>query len=191
STAFGAGGGVYSSGALTVEGCTIRYNLAVGRRGSHGTSSCDIFGCHVSPGGPGGNGAGGGLYVAGGTATISDATLVGNTAQGGDGGDGFHAHSKDLSSRGGGGGKRFGGGLYVAGGAVTLHNSSVTGNSAKGGSGGQGYGGHPSGAVGQGFGGGIYIDTLALVGLDAFTVDHVKHNHAATNNDDIFGSYEV
>jgi hypothetical protein len=27
--------------------------------------------------------------------------------------------------------------------------------------------------------------------MDAFTVAHVKHNHASTSDDDIFGSYYV
>jgi hypothetical protein len=71
---------------------------------------------------------------------------------------------------------------------VTLQDSSVTANWARGGAGGQG---KPKGPSGPGIGGGIYIDPSASVGLDAFTVSHVKHNHASTSDDGIYGSYNL
>jgi hypothetical protein len=125
----GAGGGVYSSGSLTLEaGTIIRGNGAFGAPGDfwYGSST------------PGGNAYGGGVYVAGGTATLTNVTLSSNSVQGGAGPyypDGYNA---------GPGGNGFGGGLYVAGGTVTLSNVTVSSNSALGGvglSGGNGYGG--------------------------------------------------
>jgi hypothetical protein len=72
-----AGGGIYSSGALTLQGCTIQNNQVVGGQG--GSS-------HYSIGGTGGTASGGGIYVAGGTADLTNVLFSSNTAQGGDGG---------------------------------------------------------------------------------------------------------
>jgi hypothetical protein len=70
-----------------------------------------------------------------------------------------------------------------------MHGVSVAGNTAQGGSAGAGGKRQPAGKVGQGIGGGLYIDATASVGLDAFTVGHVKQNHASTSDNDIHGSY--
>jgi hypothetical protein len=129
----GAGGGIYSSGSLTLEaGTIIRGNGAFGSPGIfwYGSSS------------PGGNAYGGGLYVAGGTAILTNVTLSSNSVQGGPGPfypDGYNA---------GPGGNGFGGGLYVAGGTVTLSNVTLSSNSAQGGVGLSG---------GNGYGGGLYV----------------------------------
>ena len=66
--------------ALTLTGVTVQDNQAVGIAGVPGLPS--------STAGPGGNAFGGGLYVAGGTATLNNATLSSNTALGGVGGCG-------------------------------------------------------------------------------------------------------
>jgi hypothetical protein len=117
----GYGGGIYSSGALTLEGSTnLQNNQALG-----------------SVDGSKGYGLGGGLYVAGGTAILTGATVSSNTAQGA-------AHK-----------------------------------------------GYPGTYFGAGLGGGLYINTLATVSLDAFTLAHLKHNKASTGNKDIFGSYTL
>src|SRR5262249_17507269 len=86
---------------------------------------------------------------------------------------------------GGDGGDAHGGGLYVSG-TATIRNCSVVGNSAQGGS-----GGGQGGTKGQGGGGGHYINSRALVGLDAYTLDHVKKNLASTSDDNIHGLYDV
>jgi hypothetical protein len=70
-----AGGGIWSNGSLTLENSTIiENNQALG--GTGGRRYDGIAGT-------GGNGSGGGLYVASGTADITSSTLSSNTAQGG------------------------------------------------------------------------------------------------------------
>jgi hypothetical protein len=178
-----AGGGLYSSGVLTMSSCIIQNNAANGGRGASGSGIPDVG--TVGPS-AGGSGYGGGLYVGGGTIAISSSSFTSNTARGGDGGDGYKTWG------GAHGGNGFGGGLYAAGGTITVHNGSVTGNAAQGGKGGaKGWPHTSNGSSGQGCGGGIYIDPAAAVGLDAFTVDHAKHNQASTSAKDIFGSYDV
>jgi hypothetical protein len=160
-----AGGGIYSSGSLTMNRCTIRNNQA---QGAFGTA--------------GGSAFGGGLYVSGGTATLSDVELVANSALGGNGGT---LRSRGKSS-GGPGGNGFGGGMYVAGSVVSIHDSRITDNAAKGGAGGAG---KPRGSPGKGIGGGLYIEADASVCLDAFTDSNVKRNKASTSNPNIAGPY--
>src|SRR5262249_357118 len=124
----------------------------------------------------GGDALGGGLYVGGGTVTINASDLIGNTAQGGDGG-------RFPGGIGANGGKALGGASGVASGNVTIHNTSVTANVAQGGA------ADSHKRDGDSLGGGIYIDALALVGLDQFTVQHVKSNKAA-HDQNISGPYE-
>jgi hypothetical protein len=193
-----AGGGIFSSGTLDIQaGSVIQNNQAIGAAGFNGYPvRNDPYGA----GGPGFNGLGGGIYVGGGTATLNGVTLSGNAAIGGQGGNGASSSSGGRHSSGGvtaagvsftygsggQGGNAFGGALYAAGGTITLLNSTVTKNSAQGGKGGQGA---SSGSPGLGEGGGLYIDPAALAYLDAFTQANIKHNHASTSYDDIFGSF--
>lgn len=178
-----AGGGVYSSGALTMTGCTLQNNWAIGGRGvsaalsipSGPTTGPDTY----LPSSPGGRGYGGALYVAGGTASITDCSFLGNTAQGGDGGN---KYGKASGSDGGAGS---GGAVFVASGEASLHNTTITANNAIGGLAGTGA------KKGQGIGGGLYIDASALVNLDVFTRDHVVNNLASTNKSNIAGSYHL
>jgi hypothetical protein len=180
-----SGGGVYSSGTLLISRCTFSNNMTMGGRGADGAIiSPTGAGGHAAPGTAGGNAVGGALDVAAGTATISDSTFTANTAQGGDGGKGYK--SRSLSTRGGDGGNGFGGGLYAASGTVTVHTSSVTANTAQGGA-----GGSQGGGKGQGVGGGIYIDGIAVAGLDATTVSQTTRNSASAHSDDIAGSYQL
>jgi hypothetical protein len=178
--AWGAGGGIFSNGSLTLANTKIQYNQAVGFDGDDYT------------GGNGGNAAGGGVYVAGGTATLTGATVSFNTAQGGNGGEGYspHCHNRrgcDFADYypPGNGGHGSGGGLAAAGGIISLHNTSVTRNTAKGGAAGGG-----SASPGIGAGGGLYFWTDALVCLDAFTVANVKRNRADINPN-IAGAYTI
>jgi hypothetical protein len=127
------GGGIWSSGSLTLEnGTLLEDNVVFGGRGG-------------SPGA-----FGGAVYIAGGSANISNTTFTGNSATGGSNSDG-----PDGSGFGGAlyvaagqvvmttstvnnntvhgyfnaGDAAYGGGLYVAGGAVTLSNDTVQANS--------------------------------------------------------------
>jgi hypothetical protein len=175
-----AGGGIWSNGALTLAtGTKVQGNRAVGGPGGDAWEWCDPIGSYCyfrGIGGTGGNGFGGGVYVAGGTASLTGATLSGNTALGGYGGLG-----------GGNGGNGFSGGLYVAVGTVSLCTVTVASNTAQGGSGGaNGGGGHGSG--GAGYGGGFYIAAGATVYLDAFTLANTGNNKADSYAD-IDGSY--
>ncbi len=85
---FAVGGGIYSSGSLTLQGCTIQNNQALGGDTYRGDSS-------------GGAGLGGGLYLAGGTASLRSTTVDYNTAKGG---KGFRGKAPGLGE---------GGGLYI------------------------------------------------------------------------------
>lgn len=170
-----AGGGIYSNGALIVESATIRNNYASGGRGLHAWEH--PLGHH---GQSGGNGYGGGLYVAGGTASLTNVTLSSNTAQGGDGGN---ANFGGDSSSGGWGGAGRGGGLYAAAGStLNLRSTNVTGNFARGGAGGWGGDGGNGGRGvdptspgdggngGDGLGGGLYAAVGSTVTLRSTSV---------------------
>jgi len=105
----GLGGGIYSSGALTMTGCSIGNNQANGGRGGDGGF---IQGGAPGesgpvPGAPGGNGLGGGLYVAEGTVTLLDTAITGNSANGGAGGTGYKGAPHGARGQGIGGGVYF------------------------------------------------------------------------------------
>jgi len=92
---------------------------------------------------------GGGISVAGGTVTLANCTVSGNSANG----------DYSQAFNGINGPKGLGGGLYVAGGTLTLDQCTVTGNYAWGGTGFNDYGtlGGYGGYGGDGSGGGLYI----------------------------------
>jgi predicted outer membrane repeat protein len=150
----GQGGGIYSAGTLTLTNCVLSHNQATGDVGSAGYYIPPEI-VFPSPGGPG---EGGGLYVAGGSASITGSTFLANQATGGRGGD-WHG----LGTTGGAaGGQGAGGGLYAAGGVVDVTDSTFSGNQATGGP-----GGSPSGGGGQGRGGGIYDASSGLTITDS------------------------
>jgi hypothetical protein len=140
-----AGGAIWSNGALTLENGTV-------------VDSNTVWGGYF----PGRNAFGGGLYVAGGTLTMTSSTLSNNHARGG-----FPVATS--FGRIPGLGPELGGGLYVAGGTVTLSNDTVTSNTA-------GFnpihGGPPS------YGGGLYLASESTVYLDAFTLNNTINNWA-------------
>ncbi|HKB04975.1 MAG TPA: hypothetical protein VKD90_22320 [Gemmataceae bacterium] len=190
-----AGGGVYSEGNLTVVGSSIHNNVATGGRGADGFLAYADGTYPVGPG-PAGGALGGGLCVAGGSATITGSTIASNSAQGGAGGAGTAGSGGSgpgayPSTAGAPGGNGLGGGVYVAASAVTIRTTTVTHNIAQGGRGGQGGGGSPNGGPGQGIGGGLFIDPTGIFGMDAYTVSHVKSNHASTSDNDVRGTYAV
>ncbi len=195
--AAGLGGGIYSSGSLTVRaGTLITNNSALGFSPSGQYNSS------------GGLGDGGGVYIADGTAALTNATLSSNTAAGGD--------ASATGSRGGG---AAGGALYVWGTTVTLTGCTLTSNVAKGGngkaqgggalggalfvppgtggpritlrndtvSGNSAQGGASGGGGARAEGGGIWIGEVATVCLDAFTLNNTARNKP----DNIYGSYTL
>ena len=92
--------------------------------------------------GGGGAGLGGAIFNLGGTVTISQSTLSGNTAQGGVSG------SYGSSTGDGSGGHGFGGDLFNRNGTVTIESSTIAGNTVAG--------GVTAGTDGIGLAGGIY-----------------------------------
>ena len=69
------GGGIWSNGSLTLEnGTLLEGNQARGAAGG-----AELYGPYI----PAGDACGGALYVAGGTANITDTTFTGNWALGG------------------------------------------------------------------------------------------------------------
>ncbi len=93
------GGGIYSNGTLQLEGGTIVHNnQAIGGQGGFNRNMFGVGGWN------GGNGFGGGLYVAGGSATLTYSTVSSNNAQGGAYGLGTHIGPPSLGE---------GGGIYI------------------------------------------------------------------------------
>jgi hypothetical protein len=140
-----AGGGIWSNGSLTVENRTVvESNTARGE----GTA----------------NGYGGGICIAGGTATLADSTLDHNWAVGG-----YNPNTGQYSSQAEG----FGGGLYVGAGTATLTNDDIEYNWA-----GSFIDGTQVGIDAPGYGGGIFIVTgSAKTSLDSYTVAHTVNNN--------------
>ena len=165
-----AGGGIWSSGSLTIENQSlIDYNTVIGA----GT----------------GSGYGGGICIAGGTVNISSSTIGGsplspggrNTALGG-----YNQSTGNYTPFGPAAG--YGGGVYVGAGTATFTNDSIRYNSA-----GSYINDAFEGFYDLGYGGGIYIATAATVYLDSYTLSSTNGNigewPAATT--DIYGSYTL
>ncbi len=176
-----AGGGIWSSGDVTLDAGTILQNNRA--TGGNGGNAGALVGVRNKPDtlgtvGTGGGGFGGGLYEAGGTVSVAGATLSGNTATGGDGArysdaipyyDFYYGYYH--ASAGGAGG---GGGVYVLGGTLDVSNQAVVQfNWAVGGKGGNGdysnyyypsvgVGGHASGGGVAVAGGDATLDTVEL-----------------------------
>jgi hypothetical protein len=156
---------------------------------------------HKDPSRPGigGNGFGGGLYVASGQVTLTGVTLDNNSATGGHGGTDPNGNVIDSA------GNEFGVALTTAGGTTTVSSDTLASNTAQGGGsgtsavGGNGYGGAIDAAGGtvslcgdsvesnsstggtgtangHGYAGGIYIVSGASVYLDSFTVANTINN---------------
>jgi hypothetical protein len=131
--------------------------------------------------GNGGVAYGGGVDLAGGTASLAGSELQSNAATGGKSGS---VPASSINSDPGTGGNAYGGGLYAGGGTSTLTNDTVTGNDASGGG---------STFTGQGYGGGIEIASAASVSLDSFTVNNTNNNYmfnsVAGGTSNIYGTY--
>jgi hypothetical protein len=180
-----AGGGSYIvSGSLTLNNAAIIGNTVQGGKGGLGGSGYTGggFGTLFSQqnGGDGDNAAGGGLYLAAATVSLTNVGITANLVQGGAGGDGGEGSgtrtgaSGALGGFGGNGGNALGGGMYTAGGTVTLTNVAIAANIVQGGNGGNGgnggvgtYFGSPAaggngGNGGASEGGGIYVASGTL-----------------------------
>jgi hypothetical protein len=153
-----AGGGIWSSGALTLQnGTLIQNNQAIGGDGGKAYSKA-LAGNPV--GGDGGFASGGGLFEAGGTVSATSASLSSNAAVGGEGGAGVG--SGFAGSHGGSqaGGLYLtsgtltgvtvnnntcengeGGGVIISGGTVSISGSTLDNNTASGSGGGLGIAG--------------------------------------------------
>jgi hypothetical protein len=184
-----AGGGIYSTGALAMSGCTIRNNAAIGGYGQSGGFIYADMGGRYYPGSDGRSAFGGGVCVAGGSASITNSTFTANTAAGGNGGSGYGFGS---SAYGGNGGDGLGGGLYASNASVTLRGVSATSTTASGGLAGLAGNGNKryNGSPGRGIGGGVYRGSSASLALDDFTLAHVINNIATTSSPNIAGSYK-
>jgi hypothetical protein len=148
------GGGIDSvSGSLTLEnGTVIQNNKAIGGNGGNANGK-------AYPGG-GGNAYGGGVYIAGSTASVDSTTLFNNQASGGQGGNGWSVGWDGWYRMHGSNGSGLGGGISIGGGTVTLSNDTVASNTASS-------------------GGGIYIAAIwdmPPVCIDSFTVDNTIDN---------------
>jgi hypothetical protein len=163
-----SGGGIWSSGTLTVAGGTvIQGNQAVGGSGAPSTDAA------------GGNAFGGGLFIAGGKASLTRFTLENNAAKAGSGGNSIN-YVNPIPGPGGPGGSAYGGALAVLGGSVTLTNGLLENDSVMGGPGGTGF---PGGAGNNGVGGGLYAGSGATVALcgDTLEFNEVSGGLGATN----------
>ncbi len=189
----GAGGGVFNSGSLTLQGVTVKDNMVMAGGngpgaggGIYNSGSLTIQGTTVEDntvqganGGPLGSGGtnalGGGIYSSIGSLSLLGGTLIENNKA--LGGNGVNATG---AKTGGSGGKGQGGGIYVGSGNVILTNATISGNTAQGGDGGHGGSGsfsHPGGKGGiggLGQGGGLYIQSGAV----SLTADTITNNIA-------------
>jgi hypothetical protein len=91
------GGGIYSTGSLLLENSLLDHNQAVGGRG----------GSAPAGGGRGGDGNGGAIYIAAGTATLRNTIVTENIALRGAGGAGSRGSPSGFPGQG------FGGGIYI------------------------------------------------------------------------------
>jgi hypothetical protein len=83
-----------------------------------------VGGGSIAGGGGGGLGAGGAIFNHGGTVTITNSAISGNTARGGTGGNGTSAAQNGLPGQG------LGGGVFNHNGTLTILNGTLTANQA-------------------------------------------------------------
>ncbi len=132
----GSGGGLFvSSGSVTLTEDALINNAAHGGNGGNGGNGQDVTGTgnNGGNGGNGGAGAGGGLYIVGSNAILTDDTLADNGTQGGNGGNGGkNGRSGNHPGNSGMGNFSFGGGIVLDGaGNATLTDTSLVGNTTQ------------------------------------------------------------
>ncbi len=172
----GFGGGIYNAGFVGLDRCTFYRvssgNVAGGGQGSDATQ-------FNTPGGNGGDAAGGALYnAAGGGVAISNCTFNGNSAGAG---------------RGGASGLSFGGSGGVASGTICnlgtiiITGSTISGNVGSGGAGGTGTHGN-NGASGKGIGGIAAIAGNSCTVQNTITAGNTGNNGGGNDVDGAFVS---
>lgn len=137
SNVYGHGGAGGFGGGGGAAGYQLNYPGtpgAGGWGGGRGGYSYDTL-----AGGGGGGGFGGAVFNYSGTLTVTNSTLSGNTAIGGQGGDGLtDTGMSGTGGEGGFGGSGLGGAIFNYAGTLTATNSTLSGNAATGGNGGAG-----------------------------------------------------
>ena len=156
---FGGGGG--GAGSIAVQGNTAHTGGSGGFGGGVGGNGNNTNGFD-NGGGGGGGGFGGAVFTNGGSVTLVNTTLTGNTAQGGAGGN----HNTRCISAGvcgsgfdGAPGSGIGGALFNHGGTVTMTNTTIAGNTAD-----------------TANGGGVYTNTGTTAATNALIVDNTGGN---------------
>ena len=109
--------------SFAVRNLTLTGGANIGAGGTNGTA--------------GGSASGGVIFNNGGTVTLVNCQVTGNSASGGIGGDGV-VEVGGEGGHGGNGGSASGGAIFNTGGALLLTNCVFSGNSASGGNGGNG-----------------------------------------------------
>ena len=171
------GAGIFNEGTLTLSGCVLSNNAAVGQPGLNGTNGVSGHCCEpITPppsayggsGSPGESAKGGAIYNVG-SLNAANGTFVQNSTRGGSGGAGGNGGNAGtaghFSGAGGPGGAGAEGGIAVGAaiynlGTATIEASSFLSNRVLGGQGGAGGTGGGSawsigGTGGQGGGGGL------------------------------------
>lgn len=172
----GGAGGIGQGGGLSNQftDWDVRGSLFVSNQATGGAGGDRGLGGLL--GGTGGAGQGGGLInLLGSIGTLSDSTVVLNTATGGAGGVGGNG------GNGKGGGIFNGGPSPVGTPSLTLRRSLVALNRADGGGAGDG------GSAGLGQGGGVYLSLGGAASADLWTF--IFANDASTSDDDLFGIF--
>jgi len=148
----GLGGAIFNhSGAVTITRSTLTGNAATGGTGGDGVGYGGDPANQAGDGGGGGAGLGGAIFTYEGTLALTNSTLSGNTATGGNGGGGGVHTNGGLDGVNGDGGAGLGGALFNRNGAVTIINNTIADNAVTGGSAGSsGSGGSDGGAEGGG-----------------------------------------
>jgi hypothetical protein len=148
-SALSSGGGIYNTGDLTVSASTVSGNTATGNIGESGSSGGGS-GSTGGTGSKGEDGRGGGIFNSG-VLELTNVTLEGNQAKGGQGGDG--GNSNGARGYTGATGST---GYYAY---CPQHQACRGGTGSRGGMGGRGGDGGiggTGGMGGDGLGGGIY-----------------------------------
>jgi hypothetical protein len=150
----GSGGGSVSSGNLTITGSLISANTT-----GTGGINLDLINSEFDTG-KGSGGSGGGIHTSSGDITLSNTTLLGNSASGFETRGGGISASGDvtltdstLSGNSVSGHRIKGGGIYTSNGDVTLTRSTLSGNSTSG---------DNAHADGHAYGGGISATNVTL-----------------------------
>ncbi|MCX6022030.1 MAG: CSLREA domain-containing protein, partial [Chloroflexi bacterium] len=121
----GKGGGIYSAGPLTLLNSVITRNFAYGGEGGKSCSgNFPLIFCSLRTSG---SGTGGGLYLTGGSVTVTGSTVSNNTAGGGAFSSNF---SNNISTYGFVGSARAGG-IYLGAGSLAVSRSTLSGNGGR------------------------------------------------------------